>query len=220
MNVAPPEPSDYPAQPAPAEPHGGETHGATPAADSTHSDPTQGTHESTGHDGKDHGGGGLPQLKPESFAGQLFWLAVTFTILYTLLASYALPRLAKVMADRKARIRADLDEAAKAQMNAESAGKAYEASLADARTRARKMSDEARASVQAQIDAKSKAEGERLSADVARAEQRIQAMRTQALSNVRGIAVDAAGSLVEKLSGGAADGTAVANAVDAVMKRG
>jgi F-type H+-transporting ATPase subunit b len=135
------------------------------------------------------------------------------------MAGVALPRLGKVMADRKARIKADLDEAAKAQMNAETAGKAYEASLADARTRARKMSDEARASVQAQIDAKAKSEGERLATDVARAEQRIQAMRTQALSNVRGIAVDAAGSLVEKLGGASPDGAAVATAVDAALKR-
>lgn len=206
MNVAPPDPADYPAQPAAAEP--------------SHADPTQGTHESTGHGGGDHGGGGLPQLKPESFPGQLFWLFVTFTILYTLMAGIALPRLGKVIADRKSRIKSDLDEAAKAQMNAENAGKAYEASLTDARTRARKLSDEARATVQAQIDAKTKAEGERLSADVARAEQRIQAMRTQALSNVRGIAVEAASSLVEKLGGAPADGMAVANSVDAVLKRG
>lgn len=204
MNVAPPDPSDHP---------------ATPAAEPTHSDPTHGTSESTGHDGG-HGGGGLPQLKPESFAGQLFWLAVTFTILYTLMAGVALPRLAKVIADRKARIKSDLDEAAKAQMTAEAAGKAFEASLADARTRARKMSDEARATVQAQIDAKSKSEGERLAADVARAEQRIQAMRTQALTNVRGIAVEAAGSLVEKLGGAPADANSVASSVDAVLKRG
>ena len=205
MNVAPPDPADYPAQ---------------PAADPTHSDPTQGTHESTGHGGGDHGGGGLPQLKPESFPGQLFWLFVTFTILYVLMAGIALPRLGKVIADRKDRIKSDLDEAAKAQMSAEAAGKAYEASLADARTRARKLSDEARSAVQAQIDAKTKAEGERLAAEVARAEQRIQGMRTQALSNVRAIAVEAASSLVEKLGGSAADGGAVASSVDAVLKRG
>lgn len=145
---------------------------------------------------------------------------VTFTLLYVLMACVALPRLAKVLADRKARIKSDLDEAAKAQMNAENAGKAFEASLADARARARKLSDEARATVQAQIDAKSKAEGERLSADVAKAEQRIQAMRTQALSNVRGIAVEAASSLVEKLGGVSADPASVASSVDAVLKRG
>lgn len=205
MNVAPPDPADYPGQ---------------PVADPASADPTQGTHESTGHGGKDHGGGGLPQLKPESFPGQLFWLAVTFTILYVLMAGIALPRLGKVIADRKSRIKSDLDEAAKAQMSAEAAGKAYEASLADARSRARKMSDEARAAVQSQIDIKAKSEGERLAADVARAEQRIQAMRTQALSNVRGIAVEAAASLVEKLGGAPADAAAVANSVDAVLKRG
>jgi F-type H+-transporting ATPase subunit b len=203
MNVAPPDPSDYP---------------ATPAADPAHADPTKGTHEGAVHDGG-HSGGGLPQLNPDSFAGQLFWLLVTFTLLYVLMAGVALPRLAKVLADRKARIKADLDEAAKAQMNAEAAGKAFETSLSDARTRARKMSDEARATVQAQIDAKSKAEGERLAADVARAEQRIQSMRTQALSNVRGIAVEAAASLVEKLGGASADSASVASSVDAVLKR-
>lgn len=198
MNVAPPEPHDTSAPPE--------------------ADPTHGTHEGATADGG-HGGGGLPQLKPESFPGQLFWLAVTFTLLYVLLSAVALPRLAKVMADRKQRIRNDLDEAAKAQAQAEAAGKAFESSLNDARTRARKMGDEARLAVQAQIDAKTRTETDRLAADVARAEQRIQAMRTQALSNVRGIAVDAAQSLVEKL-GGASDAQAITSSVDAVLKRG
>jgi F-type H+-transporting ATPase subunit b len=190
---------------------------AAPGATPEH-DPLAATHEGTqAHSEKS---GGLPQLKLETFPGQLFWLVVTFVLLYVAMAAFALPRLKKVMEDRAGRIKSDLDEAAKAQAAAVEAGKAHEASLADARARARKLSDEARASVQAQVDAKFKAEGERLASDVGRAEQRIQAMRTQALSNVRGIAIEAAGSLVEKLGGQAAGADTLAHSVDAALKRG
>jgi F-type H+-transporting ATPase subunit b len=208
MNLAPPEPHDTP--------HGDSVKPA--------SDPAHGTVEGTEAHGGAHGGaasgGGLPQLKPESFAGQLFWLAVTFVLLYVLMSSVALPRIAKVLEARKTRIRDDLDAAARAQADAQAAGKAHEQSLTDARARARKLSDEARAKAQAESDARARSEGEQLAAGIAKAEQRIQAMRTAALANVEGIAAEAAGSIVERLAGVKPSAAAVASAVNAALKRG
>ncbi len=44
--------------------------------------------------------GGLPQLKPENFAPQLFWLAITFFLLYLILSRVALPRIGEVIEER------------------------------------------------------------------------------------------------------------------------
>ena len=58
-----------------------------------------------------------------------------------------------------------------------------------------------------------------LHAKLAEAEKSIAATRTQAMSNVRAIAIDAAGAIVARLTGGAPSESAVSGAVDAVLKR-
>ena len=68
--------------------------------------------------------------------------------------------------------------------------------------------------VGAVIDARqSKIEG-----DLAEAEKTIAATRAAAMANVRGIAADAAGAIVQRLTGTAPDGNAVNLAVDASLK--
>ena len=47
---------------------------------------------------------GLPQLAVETFAGQLFWLAIAFVLLYVLLAFVVIPRIRNVLETRRSRI--------------------------------------------------------------------------------------------------------------------
>ena len=44
--------------------------------------------------------GGLPQLDISTWVGQIFWLIVTFAILYFALAQFILPRLRDTIANR------------------------------------------------------------------------------------------------------------------------
>ena len=55
-------------------------------------------------------------------------------------------------------------------------------------------------------------------AKLAAAEKQIAATRTTAMSNVRGIAEDAAGAIVQRLTGVLPDGKTVSSAVDATLK--
>ena len=40
---------------------------------------------------------GMPQLNTEYFASQIFWLIISFIILYVVMAKYALPKIANVI---------------------------------------------------------------------------------------------------------------------------
>lgn len=159
-------------------------------------------------------------MKFETFAGQIFWLAVTFVLLYVVFATIALPRLGRVIEGRATRIRSDLDEAAGAKRRSEAAIAAYEQTLAEARAKARKTGDEMRAKVQAEIDARAAAEAQRLQGDVKRAEDRIAAMRGQAMTQVSAIATDAAQALVERLGGEVKDMAQLRAAIAEVVPGG
>ena len=78
----------------------------------------------------------FPPFNRETFASQLFWLAITFALLYLLMARFALPRVGSIIEARRSKIDSDLAAAAQLKTNAEAAMAAYEKALAEARARA------------------------------------------------------------------------------------
>ena len=101
----------------------------------------------------------------------------------------------------------------------EAALAAYEKSLAEARNRAQAIGTEIRDKLHAEAEERRKALEAKLNAQLAEAEKQIAATKTAAMANVRGIAVDAASAIVERLIGTAPPAPAVAAAVDEALKR-
>ena len=78
----------------------------------------------------------MPQLDPSLFATQLFWLFVTFLVLFLIAWKAALPRIADVLNARQNRIDGDLEKAQALKTEAEEVLATYERSLAGAATQA------------------------------------------------------------------------------------
>ncbi len=200
-NVAPPE--DPPAS-------------GQPPADHASEDLQTGTeHAANGHEGK----AGLPQLDTTTFAGQIFWLLISFAILYFVISRIAAPKISGVISARAGRIKGDIDEAAAAKRASEAAIAAYEKALADARTRALKLGDEIRKDVQADADKKNAVAAQQLAADALKAEKRIADMRTAAMARIGDVARETAGEIVSKLTGEAANISELDAAVRGALKR-
>ncbi len=169
------------------------------------------------HGAEQGGGGGLPQMDPGPFLGQLFWLALLFGLLYLALSRVAIPRISAVLEERRDKIADDLDKAGELKAQAEAAVKAYDKAVADAKGRARKLADETRAQLKAEGD-KRRAEAEaQTAAATAAAEARIASMKAEALSNVRGVAAGTAAAIVTKLTGESVGEAEAAEAVDAAL---
>jgi F-type H+-transporting ATPase subunit b len=164
-------------------------------------------------------GGGFPPFQKDTFGSQLLWLAITFGLLYLIVSKLALPRVGGIIADRRARVDGDLREAARMKEAADAAIAAHEKSLADARARAQAIAAQTRDKVAAEAEAKRKEVEAHLQGKLAGAEQTIQAKRTAAMSNVQGIAKDAAVAIVARLTGKAPTDDAAAAAVKAVLDR-
>jgi F-type H+-transporting ATPase subunit b len=123
-----------------------------------------------------------------------------------------------VLDARQGAIEGDLAEAQKLKDASDAALKAYESELAAARSRAQAIGAETREKLNAAAEAERKTLEARLTLKLADAEKAIAATRSAAMSNVRGIAADAAAAIVQRLTGLAPDGKAVNAAVDASLK--
>ena len=171
-------------------------------------------HTEVPHEGK----GQFPPFNPTTFASQLVWLAIAFVVLYVLMSRLALPRIGKIIDDRETTIKGDIAEAERAKAQSDEAVMAYEKALADARGRAQAIANETRDKQAAAAETARKATEDRLNAKLAESEKTIAATKASAMSNVRGIASDAARSIVERLIGKAPDDKTVDAALSSVIK--
>jgi F-type H+-transporting ATPase subunit b len=161
----------------------------------------------------------FPPFAKETFASQLVWLAITFVVLYLLISRIAVPRIGGILEERAKRIEGDFAAAQRMKEESEAALAAYEKSLAEARNRAQAIGTEIRDKLNAEAEERRKALETKLNAELAEAEKTIAATKSAAMANVRGIAVDAAAAIVERLIGSAPPAPAVQAAVDEALKR-
>jgi len=166
-------------------------------------------------------GGGKPAFPPfqkDTFASQLVSLVIAFVALYLIVSRIALPRVGGVLDARQNAIDGDLAQAQKLKDESDAALKAYESELAAARSRAQAIGADTREKLNAASEAERKTLEQRLAAKLAEAEKTIASTRTAAMSNVRGIAADAATAIVQRLTGIAPAKKSVDAAVKASLK--
>ncbi|NKD55782.1 MULTISPECIES: F0F1 ATP synthase subunit B' [unclassified Haematospirillum] len=162
----------------------------------------------------------MPQFEPSTFASQLFWLAVTFTLLYILVSRYAIPRLGEIMEQRQRTVEDDLDRAKQLKAETETSIRAYEKALDDARSKAQDLLRQAQEEVTRQAEIRNREVSVRLAAQIRDGEDRIAKARDAALVSVRDLASVVASDAATKLSGVAFDAERVRSAVADAVKEG
>jgi F-type H+-transporting ATPase subunit b len=160
----------------------------------------------------------MPQLDLSTFPSQIFWLAVFFVVLYVLMARLALPRIEKIIEERRARVEGDLDKAGQMKSEAEAVIAAYEKALADARHQAQLTMKETSDRLGAIAAERQRQAGAVIAERTTVAEQRIAAAKSAAMANLRGVAVEVARAAAAKLVGADVDSGRAGTAVDAVLK--
>src|SRR5215471_2201557 len=134
---------------------------------------------------------GMPQLDFATFPTQLFWLAVTFIILYVLMKWLVLPQVAAMIKARRDQLDADLASAEQLKAEAEAALAAYQQALATARAQAQAV--------------------------VKQTTDRMAAAKERALSEIHQIAIEVGLAVTERITGSAPDTTKMEAAVDRAM---
>jgi F-type H+-transporting ATPase subunit b len=160
----------------------------------------------------------FPPFQTENFPSQLFWLVLTFVLLYALMARVALPRIGSILAQRSKRIGDDIAAAERFKQRSEGAQADYQKALADAHARGqligtaeRKRQAAVAVEIQRQLESQ-------LHGRLAAAEQSIASTRAAAIGNVGTIAMETASVIVERLVGTKPAAHEVAAAVGDVIK--
>lgn len=144
---------------------------------------------------------GLPQLDPNHFTPQLFWLVLSFIALFFVMSRIALPRVGDVIDERRDRIKRDLDAAGRLKDETDKALSDYEKALADARSNASGIAKETRDRLAAETDAERQRVDAQLAVKLQNAESRIAETKSKAVSAIGEIATDTARAVVTKLIG-------------------
>ena len=144
---------------------------------------------------------GLPQLDATWYPAQLFWLVVTFGLLFLFFWRVTLPMIEGILRERRNRIEGDLGIAEKMRQQAADALAGYETEMANARSRAQQILAQNRKTVGGSLDdLKSRAEAE-MQATMKKAEERVSAERSRAMASLRPAAAEAAADIVGRLIG-------------------
>ncbi|MGC2415091.1 MAG: F0F1 ATP synthase subunit B' [Stellaceae bacterium] len=159
----------------------------------------------------------MPQLDPAGFLPQLVWLAVTFLVLYVLMKRLAVPQVGRAIEARRRQLDTDLGRAGELRAQAEAVLAAYEKTLSSARAEAQATLRETSGRIAAEAAERQRQLADTLAQQIAEAERRIAAGKDQALTEIRGIAVDVGRTVVEKLTGSAPDAARMEAAVDGAL---
>jgi F-type H+-transporting ATPase subunit b len=140
--------------------------------------------------------------------------AIAFAILFFFTAKYVLPRVAKLLDERREKIQGDLEKAEETRRQAETELADYRAQLANAREESNAIIDEARKTAeQLRMDIQQRAEQD-AQGIVARAQDEIRAERDRVFQELRGQVAEIAVDLAGRVVGASLDGDAHAKLID------
>jgi F-type H+-transporting ATPase subunit b len=138
----------------------------------------------------------MPQLDPSSFPSQLFWLFLSFGLLYFLLSRHLLPQVQRTLDRRDRQLSEALAEAKRIKAEAESMHVSYEQALTQARAEAHRLMEEAKARIQAEGATRQAELDRQIEEKINAAQARIRAMQEEASRS----AAPAAAKLAEQIA--------------------
>jgi len=133
---------------------------------------------------------GMPQLDPEFWAAQIFWLILIFSFLYLVIWKIFLPKITYSIENRKSRIVNDLDEAQKLKESAEKKLNEYKEIIEKTKKEAKKIIEDNKKKLNRDIDVKKQKFNDEIEKEILAAEKEIKDLKKSSISNINKIAAE------------------------------
>ena len=163
--------------------------------------------------------GGMPQLNPEFWISQIFWLTLTFGILYLVLSKLILPKISANLESRKSQILENIEAAEKQREDSETKLKEYEEIISKSRLDSKNIFNQARVKALKDINAKREVLDKQIDDEIVKAEQEIKILRESAPDKINKIAIETSSELVQKLIGAEINNSSISAIVDDLSRR-
>ena len=145
--------------------------------------------------------GGMPQLNPEYWAAQIFWLILIFSSLYLIIWKIFFPRITDSIENRKSKVVNDLAETQKIKENAEKKLNEYNKVIENVKKEARKMIEDSKKKLENDIKSKKQKFNEEIEKELSNVEKEIKKLQKSSVSNIKKIAVEASSEMMRKIVG-------------------
>ena len=163
--------------------------------------------------------GGMPQLNPEFWFSQIFWLVLTFGILYVVLSKFILPKISSNLEARKSQILENIEAAEKQRKDSEIKIKEFEKIILDSRTKAKNLLNEARKKIFEDINKKREALENEINEEVKIAEKEILDLKNNAPKKINRVAIETSNDLVKQLIGMEVNNSSISAIVEDLSKK-
>ena len=162
---------------------------------------------------------GMPQLNPEFWAAQIFWLILTFSSLYLIIWKVFLPKITLSIENRKSRVVNDLDEAQKLKENAEKKLNEYNKIIEESKKEAKKIIEDSKKKLDRDIENKKQKFNDEIEKELLAAGKEIKDLKKSSISNINNIAAETSAEIIKQIINIEVNKSSVSAIVDDVVKR-
>ena len=161
---------------------------------------------------------GMPQLNPEFWISQIFWLILTFGILYVLLSKLILPKISANLEIRKSQILENVEAAEKQREESEQKIKNYEKIIQDSKVEAKNYFNQTREKILKNINQKKNNLKNELNEEIKKAENEIKELKNKSPEKINKIAIETSSDLIKQLMGIQVNNSSISTIVNSLSK--
>ncbi len=158
--------------------------------------------------------GGMPQLNPEFWISQIFWLIITFGILFIVLTKVILPRISDNLETRKSQILENIETADKQKGESQKKIDEYEKIILDSKLEAKSYFNEAREKILDDINKKRAALDKDLDKEISEVEKELSDLKNKSGEKINKIAAETSAELIKELIGEEVNSSSIAAIVE------
>ena len=163
--------------------------------------------------------GGMPQLNPEFWISQIFWLTLVFGILYIVLSKLILPRISSNLELRKSQIQENIEAADKQRKDSEIKLKEYDNIISKSKLDSKNLFNETREKTLKAINIKKETLEKQIDDEIKKAEIEINQLRKSAPQKINRIAIETSSEILKNVIGAEINNSSISAIVDDLYKK-
>jgi F-type H+-transporting ATPase subunit b len=163
--------------------------------------------------------GGMPQLNPEFWVSQIFWLILTFGTLYIVLSKLILPKISANLETRKSQILENIEAAEKDRKESEKKINGYDKIIQDSKIETKNYFNQARKKILKDINLKKENLDKELNEEIKKTEIEIKDLKNTAPEKINKIAIETSTDIIRQLIGVEVNNSSISAIVNDLSKK-